>query len=126
FGNYLPARTSLRAFIGHGPETLYLDKKNALADRFYAGHMTDTERPKFFKTYAIRYVIFEPNQTRWIIPSLHPIYDHDGYSIAEVGITGAADPAGVVYAAFPGHLACPACSTLPPATTSRLHPATAE
>jgi len=57
-GNYLPVRTSLRAFIGHGPETIRLDMKREQARRFFAGAMNADEQRSLFDTYRIRYIIF--------------------------------------------------------------------
>jgi hypothetical protein len=90
-GNYVPVRTDLRVFIGHSPETLYLDEKQPIADKFYAGQMNDSEQDVFFAKYAIRYVLFSPEQqTQAVMKSLSPSlrllpYNNgDGYRIYEV------------------------------------------
>ncbi len=36
-GNYLPARTDLLPYVGHGPETIHSDEKEELAEQFFAG-----------------------------------------------------------------------------------------
>ncbi len=36
-GNYLPARTDLIAYVGHGPETIHNTEKERLAEDFFAG-----------------------------------------------------------------------------------------
>lgn len=38
-GNYLPARTDLLAYVGHGPETIRGEEKEALAEQFFAGEL---------------------------------------------------------------------------------------
>jgi hypothetical protein len=38
-GNYVPARTELKAYIGHGPETLNAKEKERLAEQFFAGEL---------------------------------------------------------------------------------------
>lgn len=83
-GNYLPARTSLRAFIGHGPETLYLDKKTQLYKRFIAGQMSADQRRDLFAANHIRYVIVEPGQSAPDAPDLSLLYNQDGYMVYEV------------------------------------------
>jgi hypothetical protein len=59
-GNYIPARASLRTFLGHSPETLYLDDKLKLADAFWSGKTSADEIEQFFRDYAIRFVIYDP------------------------------------------------------------------
>lgn len=43
-GNYLPARTDLIAYVGHGPETLHSEQKEQRAEQFYAGQLSAEER----------------------------------------------------------------------------------
>lgn len=38
-GNYLPARTNLVTYVGHGPETIRADEKESLAEQFFAGDL---------------------------------------------------------------------------------------
>src|SRR5262249_12411256 len=83
-GNYLPARTSLRAVIGHGPETIKLDMKQPQVQRFFAGDMSPEERRMLFDTYNVRYVIFPQGRNSPPSPDLKLIYDQDGYYIYEV------------------------------------------
>jgi hypothetical protein len=83
-GNYLPARTSLRAFIGHGPETLNLGVKASMVDRFYAGQYSDSERLTFLHSNTIRYVIFPPGTAPLDVSDLKQVYDQNGYVIDEV------------------------------------------
>jgi len=84
-GNYLPARTSLRAFIGHGPETLRLGEKELLVNHFFAGQMSADERRALFDANHIRYVFVEPGVGILSMPELSLLYNQDGYMIYEVG-----------------------------------------
>src|SRR5258708_9385302 len=82
-GNYLPARASLRAYIGHGPETIRLGEKSALVDRFFAGQMTDAELQAFLQDNFIRYVIVPPGLALPANANLRQIYNSDGDHIYE-------------------------------------------
>jgi hypothetical protein len=83
-GNYVPARTGMRAMIGHGPETIGLGAKLAQAQKFFAGQMSAEERRAFLNTYRIRYVIFPGGQIAINAADLSLIYDQDSYHIYEV------------------------------------------
>ncbi|HVO42266.1 MAG TPA: hypothetical protein VMT34_06575 [Aggregatilineales bacterium] len=95
-GNYLPARADLRVFIGHSPETLYIDTiKRPLMMRFYGGALNDAQQRDFFATYGIRYVLFSPEQqTETVMKALSlvlhllPYNRADGYRIYEVASDG--------------------------------------
>lgn len=91
-GNLVPARTNLRVFIGHGPETLYALDKEVLIQRFFANQLNEAERLELYKRYHIRYIFYGPlerefapddEQPRWT-SALSLIYDHAGYQIYEV------------------------------------------
>ncbi len=43
-GNYLPARTDLIAYVGHGPETINSKHKEEWAEQFYAGTLDDLQK----------------------------------------------------------------------------------
>jgi hypothetical protein len=43
-GNLLPAYASVRAYVGHGPETLYAEAKKERVKAFFGGGMTDDQR----------------------------------------------------------------------------------
>jgi hypothetical protein len=81
-GNYLPVRTSLRAFIGHSPETLNLDRKLPLVADFLADTMTPTDRQALYKTYGIQYVIAHESVLNYL--ELRLLYDQASYRIYEV------------------------------------------
>lgn len=43
-GSYVPAQTDLVSYVGHGPETLDGERKDAQVERFFAGEMRADER----------------------------------------------------------------------------------
>jgi hypothetical protein len=88
-GNYLPARTSLRAFIGHGPETIGLPEKQQQVTRLLAGQMPAEEQWGLFERYSIHYVIAGPvsDLTENTVSSmLSLVYNRGGYRIFEVNL----------------------------------------
>lgn len=91
-GNFVPSRTNLRTFLGHGPETLHSLDKGDLVDRFFSDEMSEAERLAFYERYHIRYIFYGPlerelaprlEQPTWT-HTLSLIYDHAGYQIFEV------------------------------------------
>jgi hypothetical protein len=92
-GNTIPARASLRVFIGHSPETICLDmlpgstctvSKRELVSRLFAGQMSADERRSLFSAYGIRYIIFPQGRADVNSPDLSLIYDDNDYHIYEV------------------------------------------
>jgi hypothetical protein len=59
-GNIVPARTDLRVFTGHGPETLDSAEKQASARRFFQTDTDDEWRQALLQEFGIDYVIFGP------------------------------------------------------------------
>jgi hypothetical protein len=57
-GNVLPAWTDLKAYVGHGPETLNAKEKEKLAEQFFAGDL-DSEARRTLLT-SVDYVFFGP------------------------------------------------------------------
>ncbi len=94
-GNYLPARTNLRAFVGHGPETLDFSDKRTLSNQFFAGQVTlaDVQNapPLTLPKDPIRYVFYGPQEAAGHPPDTPPgmgwangliqIYAQGDYSI---------------------------------------------
>jgi hypothetical protein len=90
-GNYLPARTNLRGYIGHGPETLDALHKKPLVDQFFNGQLPLSA----FANPAqdpIRYVIYGPSEAtkrdpaaigRWSA-GLQKVYEGGTYAIYAV------------------------------------------
>ncbi len=59
-GNYLPSQTDLRPFVGHGPETVGSEAKQATVTRFYRGEMSPGERAALFARDDVRYILYGP------------------------------------------------------------------
>jgi hypothetical protein len=57
-GNLVPMFTSLRVYVGHGPETLGAISKEALVARFYRDELSADERRALFESMRIRYVFY--------------------------------------------------------------------
>lgn len=89
-GNLTPARADLRAFAGHGPETLHSEAKIDMIQRFFQPG-TDAEwRTSLLWEQDIDYVFYGPQERSlgdWD-PSaaryLKPVYDDGGYTIYAV------------------------------------------
>lgn len=61
-GNYLPAYANVRAFLGHGPETLHSDEKRELVARFFAAGTDDAWRRSLLAEYNVRYLYYGPHE----------------------------------------------------------------
>lgn len=57
-GNYIPALTGNRVFIGHSPLTMHFGEKNMLVRLFFAGGTPDDRRREILKTYGLTYVFY--------------------------------------------------------------------
>ncbi|MCC6146503.1 MAG: hypothetical protein IT308_02930 [Anaerolineaceae bacterium] len=86
-GNAIPAWAPVQVVIGHGPETVYLEKIKPLVSSFYSMEMKGVaDRKRFLEEYGVRFVLYGPNERAlgdWD-PSidlgiLNKIYDQDGY-----------------------------------------------
>ncbi len=94
-GNYLPVRTHVRAFLGHGVETLHSERKQRFVTDFYNGVKTlaDIQMPD---EDPIRFVIFGPaersliaktpgdNQPPTWVNGLTMVYQLGAYTIYQV------------------------------------------
>lgn len=99
-GNGIPVYTSLRTYMGHGPETLFWQDKTGTLTRFYRDELSATQRAELL--YApepdsalwfylpIRYVFYgereraiAPQSPAWT-DGLRRVYDVDGVQIYEV------------------------------------------
>jgi hypothetical protein len=89
-GNALPAYTPLVPFIGHGPETLDLERKAALVAAFYQGATHSVERRALLGGERIRYVIFGPHERALgdfdpaLVPYLTQRFAQGEYAVYEV------------------------------------------
>jgi uncharacterized membrane protein len=61
-GNVLPAYANVRAFVGHGPETVNSDEKRALAEAFFGNTVDEAWRRALLKKFNVRYVYYGPNE----------------------------------------------------------------
>ncbi len=57
-GNYIPALTGNRVFIGHCPLTMHFNEKNMLVRLFFTGETSDDRRREFLKAYGLSYVFY--------------------------------------------------------------------
>jgi len=89
-GNVIPARTGIRVFIGHGPETLHFEEKQEAVRRFFTPATDDGWRQELLAQYGIAYVFCGPAERAlggWDpagAPYLALVYDQEGYSIYRV------------------------------------------
>ena len=89
-GNYLPARTRARAFVGHGPESVRAGEKKALVARFFSATTDEAWRRQLLAQYGVDYVFWGP--VEWALGDFDPgqavylglVYEAEGYSIFEV------------------------------------------
>lgn len=93
-GNVLPVYTHLRPFLGHGPETIYSDRRKDEVEQFYRNQMTAEQRENLYRSVDVQYIFYGPverelarangeNSPKWAT-NLHLIYDEAGYQIYEV------------------------------------------
>ena len=89
-GNYLPARTRARAFVGHGPESVRAGEKEALVARFFSATADEAWRRQLLAQYGVDYVFWGPAERALgdLDPGqavyLRQVYEAEGYSIFEV------------------------------------------
>ncbi len=57
-GNLIPAYTNLRAYLGHGPETLYANRKVEEVAQFFTGTLPDADRRALLD--RVQYVFVGP------------------------------------------------------------------
>ncbi len=87
--NVIPARTNLRVFVGHGPETIQSVRKKRLAQQFFADELSAAEQQDLLARYGINYVLVGPDERdnalsmNWAT-SLTLIYNQSDYQIYEV------------------------------------------
>ncbi|MCC7206820.1 MAG: hypothetical protein IT323_05915 [Anaerolineae bacterium] len=61
--SYLPARTDLRVYYGHGVETVHSARKWDEATRFFAGEMTPDEARRLLADGQVAYVVAGPDSS---------------------------------------------------------------
>ncbi len=87
-GNLIPARTNLRVFLGHGPETLSAENKEKQVAAFFGGELAVQQQ--IIQHYNIRYIFVGPlerdladNQNIDENRFFTKVYDEGGYQIFE-------------------------------------------
>ncbi len=61
-GNLIPARSGNRVFLGHGSETIRLEEKRLIVEKFFKSETSDAYRVGVLKSYKISYVFFGPRE----------------------------------------------------------------
>jgi hypothetical protein len=61
-GNALPTYTPLVAYVGHGPETVFLAEKLPRVAQFYRAETPDAERRQLLRDGRIRFVLLGPSE----------------------------------------------------------------
>jgi hypothetical protein len=61
-GNFVPAYTPLVAYIGHGPESVFLAQKQPRVATFYQSTTSNAERLRLLTDGQIRWVLFGPHE----------------------------------------------------------------
>ncbi len=89
-GNFLPGWAPVRAYYGHGPETIDFLTKQRNVHQFYAVGTDDLWRQRFLTTHNVRYVVhspaeralgdFEPAGVTYLVF----VFEQDGWAVYEV------------------------------------------
>jgi hypothetical protein len=86
-GNVVPAYTPLVAYIGHGPETVFLADKRPRVEVFYQAAGSEADRRQLLADGRIGWVIFGPQERALgnFDPAragyLHPAYSNGAYAV---------------------------------------------
>lgn len=85
-GNYIPARAGARVFIGLGTETVNVEHKRILTQRFFDPSTPDDWRAQFLHDWRITYVLAGPGAgfSAGRTDLLSPVYQAEGYTIYQV------------------------------------------
>ncbi|MBZ0282990.1 MAG: hypothetical protein K8L97_19780 [Anaerolineae bacterium] len=63
-GQFVPALTGARTFIGHWAQTLDFYGKRDLVSAFFNSALSDEDRQKILDTYNVTYVIYSPQEAK--------------------------------------------------------------
>jgi hypothetical protein len=83
----VPAYTPLVAYIGHGPETVFLADKRPRVEVFYQAAASEADRRQLLADGRIGWVIFGPleralgNFDPTLAGYLHPAYSNGAYAV---------------------------------------------
>jgi hypothetical protein len=89
-GNYIPARSGNRVFLGHGPETIHAEEKENVVRQFFQAQTSDTYRKEILRRYNVACLFYGPAEralgdfqpaTR---PYLEEAFTNGRYTIYEV------------------------------------------
>lgn len=89
-GNWVPAFTPYRAYLGHGVETPNIHATEDRVARFFSVDATNTERMTILREGTVTVVLWGPEERALGgfdphgLPVLEPVYAADGYEIFEV------------------------------------------
>jgi hypothetical protein len=89
-GQFAPALTGARSFLGHWAQTLDYYGKRDMVETFYKSETTDAERQRILDAYNVSYIIYGPQEAR--IGSYDPatgaflneVYNEDGVKVYKV------------------------------------------
>ncbi len=93
-GNYLPTVANVRAFVGHGPETMRSDEKQAQVKTFFNEVTDEAWRLALLNRFDIRYVYYGPTEQTLggyrpqQAPYLRQVYNNGPVQIYQVVHTG--------------------------------------
>jgi hypothetical protein len=91
-GNVVPTRADVRAFAGHGPETLHSTEKQRWIEHFFQAGTDDVWRQSLLHDYGLDYVFYGPLERAlgdWDLAEaqyLIPIHREEGYTIYRVAL----------------------------------------
>lgn len=89
-GQFVPALTGARSFIGHWAQTLDYYGKKDMVEAFYKSETSDAERQRIVDTYNASYIIYGPQEARIgsYDPStaafLNEVYNEGGVKVYKV------------------------------------------
>jgi hypothetical protein len=95
-GEFVPALTGARAFLGHWAQTLDFYGKVALVNQFFDGATTDADREKILRDYSVDYVFFSQEERNLgdfnpaHAPYLSEVYNQDGVAVYRVNVDAVA------------------------------------
>jgi hypothetical protein len=63
-GNALPAWAPVRVIIGHGPESVHLERYLPYVEQFYQSNTSDLQRLEWLNDWDLDYVFYGPNERK--------------------------------------------------------------
>jgi hypothetical protein len=89
-GNVLPGRAPVRTFVGHGPQSVNADEKEAQVSAFFNAATSDRQRLTLLTSYGVNYVFYGPSERALgsfspaDAPYLRLVYDNGPVQIYQV------------------------------------------